>query len=129
MSLKNFKDICLINCHYLVGASYLEASISHWVCVRIYDLVFYYGWWKPSAVQFQQETQVVTMSTFLKHNIFQNNLQKYLNDECAFEYNKDFLEKVLPQVTMKPLFEIGMQTTYIIISICKCTINKQCISI
>jgi hypothetical protein len=80
-------------------------------------------------VQFQQETQAVIMSTFPENKSLQINIQKYLNDERAFEYNKDFLEKVLAQVTMTPLLETGMQTTYFIISICKCTINKQCISV
>jgi hypothetical protein len=135
MSLKNFKDICLINCPYLVGASYLEASISHLEFV-IEFMIWFFTMDDESLpqrstleelVQFQQETQAVNMSTFPKHKIFQDNLQKYLNDERAFEYNKDFLEKVFAQVTMKPLLETGVQTTYIIISSCKCTINKQCI--
>jgi hypothetical protein len=135
MSPKNFEDICLVNCHYLAGASYPEASIFH------LELVIEFMIWLftmddeslpqrstlEELVRFQQEIQAVIMSTFPEDKSVQDNLQKYLNDERAFEYNKDFLEKVLAQVTMKPLLETCMQTMCIIISICKCTINKQCI--
>jgi hypothetical protein len=48
------------------------------------------------------------MSTFPEDKTLQDNLQKYLNDERAFEYNKEFLEKVLAQVTMRPLLGPGM---------------------
>ncbi|KAH9546825.1 hypothetical protein CY35_11G001100 [Sphagnum magellanicum] len=113
MSPKNFQDICLVNCHYLAGASYPEASIS---CL---EFVIEFMIWLftmddeslpqrstlEELVQFQQETQAVIMSTFPEDKSLQDNLQKYLNDERAFEYNKDFLEKVLAQVTMKPLLE------------------------
>jgi hypothetical protein len=137
MSPKNFEDICLVNCHYLAGASYPKASIFHLEFV-IEFMIWLFTMDDESLpqrstleelVRFQQETQAVIMSTFPENKSLQDNLQKYLNDERAFEYNKDFLEKVLAQVTMKPLLETGMQTTYIIMSICKCTINKQCISV
>ncbi len=137
MSPKIFEDICLVNCHYLLGIAYPKASISH-LEFMIEFMIWVYTIDDESLpqintlvelVQFRQETQTVIMSTFPENKSLQDNLQKYLNDERAFEYNKGFLEKVLAQVIMKPLFETCMQTTYLIISICKCTINKQCISI
>jgi hypothetical protein len=132
MSPKIFEDICSVNCHYLVGAAYPKASISH-LEFMIEFMIWIYSIDDESLpqrstleelVQFQQEIHVVIISTFPENKSLQNNLQKYLNDERAFEYNKDFLEKVLAQVTMKPLLETGMQTTYLIISIWKCTINN-----
>jgi hypothetical protein len=102
MSPENFKDICLVNCHYLAGASYPKASISRlefmiefmiWI-YTIDDESLPHRNTLEELVQFQQETQAVIMSTFPEDKSLQDNLQKYLNDERAFEYNKDFLEKV-----------------------------------
>jgi hypothetical protein len=113
MSPKFFEDICLVNCHYLAGASYPEASIFHLEFV-IEFMIWLFTMDDESLpqrstleelVQFQQEIQAVIMSTFPEDKSLRDNLQKYLNDERAFEYNKDFLEKVLAQVTTKPLLE------------------------
>jgi hypothetical protein len=72
MSPKNFEDICSVNCHYLAGAAYPEASIFH-LEFMIEFMIWIYSIDDESLpqrstleelVQFQQEIHAVIMSTF-----------------------------------------------------------------